>query len=192
MSVERAGKGESRWHSMNLRFGGDAFEKFENRIEALDVADLQHAILLLRQLAQFGGLRGIVGHRLFDQHVFALREQGLGDFKMRGGGRDDVQRVAGGGGFGDGSEHAQLVFLRDFAGGFGVRVENAGEFHLSGGVEFGINAGVMLAERAGAQDGDFDFCHARSLPEANPSGKSLHRHQERQPPASRKSSMIRT
>ena len=83
---------------------------------------------------------------------------------MRGGGRDDVQRVAGGGGLGDGSEDAQLVFLGDFAGGFGVRVVNAGEFHLAGGVEFGINAGVMLAERAGAEDGDFDFCHARSLP----------------------------
>ena len=43
MSVERAGKGESRWHSMNLRFGGGVFEKFENRIEPLDVADLQDA-----------------------------------------------------------------------------------------------------------------------------------------------------
>ena len=49
----------------------------------------------------------------------------------------------------------RVVFLGDFAGGFGVRVENAGEFHLAGGGEFGINAGVMLAERAGAEDGDF-------------------------------------
>jgi hypothetical protein len=57
-----------------------------------------------------------------------------------------------------------LVFLGDFAGGFGVRVVNAGEFNLSGGGEFGVNARVMLAERAGAEDGDFDFCHARSLP----------------------------
>ena len=43
-------------------------------------------------------------------------------------------------------------------------VVNAGEFHQAGGVEFGIDAGVMLAERAGAENGDFDFCHARSLP----------------------------
>jgi len=83
---------------------------------------------------------------------------------MRGGGRGDVQRIAGGGGFGDGREDVQLVFLRDFARRFRVRVVNAGEFNRPGSVEFGIDAGVMLTERAGAEDGDFDFCHARSLP----------------------------
>ena len=107
--------------------GGDVLEKFENGIESLDVADLQDAIFLLRQFAQFGGLLGTVGHRFFDEDMFALREQLFGDVEMGGGGRDDVQRVAGGGGFGDGGEDAQLVFLRDFAGGFGVRVVNAGE-----------------------------------------------------------------
>jgi hypothetical protein len=35
-------------------------------------------------------------------------------------------------------------------------------------VEFGVNAGVMLTERAGAEDGDFYFCHARSLPVKSP------------------------
>ena len=48
------------------------FEIFENGIEPLDVADLQDAILLLRELDQFGGLRGVVGHRFLDQDVFAL------------------------------------------------------------------------------------------------------------------------
>ena len=42
---------------------------------------------------EFGGLRGVVGHRFFDEDVFALREQLFGEFEMRGGGRDDVQRV---------------------------------------------------------------------------------------------------
>jgi len=79
------------------------------------VADLQDAIFLLGNLNQFGGLLGAVGHRLFDENVFALREQLFGDIKMRGGGRGDVQRVAGGGGLGDGSENVQMVFLRDFA-----------------------------------------------------------------------------
>jgi len=37
-------------------------------------------------------------------------------------------------------------------------------FRAVSACEFGINAGVMLAERAGAEDGDFDFFHARSLP----------------------------
>jgi hypothetical protein len=40
----------------------------------------------------------------------ALIQQFFGDFKMRGGGSDDVQRVAGGGGFGDGIENPGLVF----------------------------------------------------------------------------------
>jgi hypothetical protein len=66
-------------------------------------------------------------------------------------------------GFGDGRENVQFVFLGDFAGGFSVRVVNAGKFHFAGGVEFGVDARVMLTERAGAKDGDFDLCHARSV-----------------------------
>jgi hypothetical protein len=46
---------------------------------------------------------------------------------------------------------------RDFAGGFGARVEYAGEFNQTGGGEFGVNADVVLAERPGAEDGDFDL-----------------------------------
>ena len=69
-----------------------------------------------------------------------------------------------GSGLGDGGKDLELVFRGDGAGGFGVRVVNAGEFDVAGGVEFGINAGVMLTERAGAENGDFDFCHAQSLP----------------------------
>ena len=76
---------------------------------------------------------------------------------MRCGGCDNVQRVAGGGGFSDGREDAQLVFLRDLARSFRVGVENAGEFHLSGSVEFRINTGVMLSERTSAENGDFNF-----------------------------------
>jgi hypothetical protein len=128
------------------------------------VADLQDAILLLRDLNQFGGLRGIVGHRFFDEDVFALREQLFRNFKMRGGGRDDVERVAGGGGLGDGIKNVRVVPGGDFAAGVGIRVEHAGEFHQTGGGELGVNADVVLAERAGAKNGDFDFCcHAGSL-----------------------------
>ena len=137
--------------------GAAVWRIFENGIEPLDVADLQDAIVLLRDLDQLGGLRGILGHRLFDEDVFALREQRFGDFKMRDGGGDDVQRVAGGGGFGDGIEDARIVLRGDFAGRVGVGVVNAGEFDLSGGGEFGVDANVILAERAGAEDGDFDF-----------------------------------
>ena len=164
MSVERAGIGRKAVALDEFGLGGHGLEEFENGVEAFDVADLQHTVFLARQHAQLRRLRGIVGHGLFDQHMFAPAEQVAGDFKMRGGGGRDVEGVAGGGGFGDGAKDLELVFLGDFAGRLGVRVENAGEFHLAGGVEFGINARVVLAEGAGPQHGDFDFCHARSLP----------------------------
>ena len=83
--------------------------------------------------------------------MLALREQGFGEVKMGGGGGDDAQGVAGGGGFGQGGENARAVFCGDFAGGFGGGVIDAGELHLAGGGEFGIDAGVFLAERTDAQ-----------------------------------------
>ena len=49
------------------------------------------------------------------------------------------------------------MFLGDFARGLRVRVKNAGEFHDARRVQFGINPRVMLAERTGAENGDFDF-----------------------------------
>jgi hypothetical protein len=146
------------------RFGRGGFQIMKNGIEPLDVADLQDAVFLLRNLNQLGGLRGIVGHRLFDQDVPALLEQLFRDLKMSRGGRDNVERVAGSGGFGDGIENVRVVPGRDFAGSIRIRVENAGEFHQTGGGEFGVNADVILTERAGAKNGDFDFCcHAGSL-----------------------------
>ena len=158
-----------------LGFGRSGLEKFENGIEPLDVADLQDEIFLLRQFAQLGGLGGTIGHRLFDEDVFAGGEQLFGEVKMRRRGRGDVQRIAGSRSFGDGIEDVQLVFCGDGARGFGVRIVNAGEFNGPSGVEFGVNAGVMLTERPGAENGDFDLCHARSLPEVGLGGKSLHR-----------------
>ena len=121
------------------------------------MADLEDAIIFLRDLNQLGGLRGVVGHRFFDEDVLALRKQLFGDVEMRRGGRDDVQRVAGGSGFGDGIENFRAMFGGDFAGGVGIGVENSGEFDVSGGGEFGVDANVMLSERAGSQNGDFDL-----------------------------------
>ena len=60
------------------RVSGHAFEILENGIEPLDVTDLQDALALLRQFHQFGGLRGVVGHRLLHQHVLALLQQRFG------------------------------------------------------------------------------------------------------------------
>jgi hypothetical protein len=140
-----------------LRLGRDAFNKFENGIEPLDVADLQNQIFFLREFAKFGGLRGIIGHRFFDKDVFAAREQSFCDFKMRGRRRDDVQRVGIFGGFSNGIKIFYVVLRGKFFCGFGVRVENSREFYVAGFFQFGINACVMLAERTGAEHGNTDF-----------------------------------
>ena len=75
---------------------------------------------------------------------------------MGGGGGDDVEGVGTGGGFGGGVKDADVVPDGDFGRGVGVGVKHAGEFDLAGGGEFGVDANVLLAERAGAEHGDFD------------------------------------
>jgi len=78
------------------------------------------------RVAQLGGLLGTVGHRLFDEDVFALLQQQFGEIKMRGRGCDNVQRVGGRSGFRDGVENARIVFGGDFARSVGLGVEDAG------------------------------------------------------------------
>ena len=118
---------------MNRGWVATRFKVFEDGIEPFDVADLQNTIFLMRQLHQFRSLGGIFGHGFFDQDMPALREQGLGQFKMRGGGGDNIQRVAGRTGLGDGIEDAYFVFGGNFTGGVSLGVENTGELHLAGG-----------------------------------------------------------
>ncbi len=77
------------------RVGGHAFQVGEDGIEPFDVADLQHAAVLLRELDQFGRLGSVIGHRLLDQHVPPLLEQRLGQVEVRRGGRNDVHGVTG-------------------------------------------------------------------------------------------------
>ena len=121
------------------------------------MADLQDAVFPLGELDEFRRLRGVVGHRFFHEHVFALREQGFGQFKMGDGRGDDVERVGIGSGFGGGFKDACLVPGGDSSGGIGVGVKNAGEFDVTGGGQFGIDADVFLAERTGAQNSDLDL-----------------------------------
>src|SRR5262245_46322194 len=99
------------------RLRGNSLEVFENRIEALDVSDLKDAVVLGGKLDQFGSLRGVIGHRFFEQQMFALLQQRFGDFEMRGGGGNDVESVTGLGGLGDGTESANPVFVGELAGG---------------------------------------------------------------------------
>ena len=51
------------------RFRRGFLKKLEDRIEPLDVADLQDEIFLFGEFAQLGGLRGIVGDGFLDENV---------------------------------------------------------------------------------------------------------------------------
>ena len=143
-----------------------------NGIEPLDVADLENAAVLPGELNEFASLFGVVGHRLLDEDVLALKQELLREIEVRDGGRDDAEGVRCSGGFGDGSEGARAEFLGDTAGGLGGDIEEAGELYKSGLRQFAVDAGVFLAERAGAKDGDAKFmggwfrgvCHGRRLP----------------------------
>ncbi len=157
MSVLRAGNGERRWHSINFGSVATVWRKLKTGLNRSTWPTCRTQFFCCASLNQFGGLLGAVGHRLFDQNVFALLQQQFGEFKMRGGGCDNVQRVGGGSGLGDGVENAHIMFGGDFARGVGLDVEDAGEFHLAGCGEFSVNADVVLSQRPGAENGDFDL-----------------------------------
>ena len=53
-------------------------------VKAFDMTNLQHTVVPLGQAHQLGRLVEVVGHRLFDQQVFALLQQRLGQAMMRG------------------------------------------------------------------------------------------------------------
>jgi len=138
-------------------FGGDGFEVFEDGIEAFDVADLEDEIFFLGEADEFGGLVGVVGHRFFDEDVLAGFEEFLRDVEMGGGGSDDAGGVAVGNRFVGAREGSGVMFVGDFFGGLGVDVENAGELDFAGGGEFGVEAGVFLAEGTCSENCDADW-----------------------------------
>jgi len=138
------------------RFTSHGFEVFEDRVESLDMTNLQNTIFLARKQDEFGGLGGIVGHGFFDKHMLAQSQDDFGEVKMSGGGCDQTKGVAGGGGFSNGTEDVDAVFRCDLRGGIGPGVVDAGKFHMPGAGEVGINAYVFLAVETGSDDGDFE------------------------------------
>ena len=135
----------------------DGFKVVEDGIEPLDVADLQDAILLPGQLDEFGRLRGVVGHRLFDEHVFALLEQRPGEVKMRDRGRDNAQRRRWRRPASATEPNTRaLSFLAAICCAVSASASKmpANSTCPARG-QIRVNARVFLAERAGAQHGDF-------------------------------------
>src|ERR1035441_7153708 len=167
MSVERAGNGDRRWHSMNFGSVATVWRNVKTGLNRSTWPTCRtrfffcassHNSAACSELSVIGFSTRtclpcasnclamskcvVVGVTMFSASLAAaasamevktcslcfsailravsLREQLFSDVEMRGRWRDDVQRIARGGGLGDGGEDMQLVFLRDFAGGFDV------------------------------------------------------------------------
>ena len=78
--------------------------------------------------------------------MFALREERFGELVMRRGRRGDAERVARVGRLGQGIESAHAIFRRNPSRRFHNHVANAGKFNTPDRGQFGVNAGVFLAE----------------------------------------------
>jgi hypothetical protein len=76
---------------------------------------------------------------------------------MRRGGCGDIQRIGILRGLGNGTENFCTVFAADFIRQVNVCVIDPGELDLPGFFQFRIDARMMLAVHADAQDGDTDF-----------------------------------
>ena len=145
------------------RRGGHRFEVFEDRIESFDVAHLEQGAVLLGKLDQVRRLSGVVGHGLFEEQMPASLEQQTGQFIMGRRRRHDAQGIAFGRCFRNGSERPHAIFIGDLPRGLRGQVINAGELDEPRGRKFGVNAGMFLAQRTGAEHSDFDSGTGRCL-----------------------------
>ena len=138
-----------------FRLQRQPLHRLEGRVEAFDVADLQHQSAPLGQRDELIGLGGIDGQRLLDQHGDAARQEIGGDGVMgegRGGDHGRVHQrhegqVAGVG--------PRVAAEGDGLGLGGVRVGDADQLHVG---QRGQDAGVFLAQVA-----DADHPHPQTL-----------------------------
>ena len=145
--------------------GGHLFEIVEHGVEPFYMADLEDEVLGAGEVDEHGGLIGVIGHGLFDEHMFALAEEGGGDVEMRDGGRDDAEGFGGGGSFFERTKDWDMKLIGDFACGFGGVVVDADEIDLAALSQLGIDTRVLFSERASSDDGDLWFHdHAGSVP----------------------------
>ena len=128
------------------RVGGHLLQVAEDRVEPLDVPDLQHRTAALRQGDQTCGLSRVVGHRLLDEDVLSKAEQLLGEREVRRGRRDHAQRVARRRGLGHAGEGADAVLRRMRARCAGIDIEHADELREPRFRELRIDPGMLLAE----------------------------------------------
>ncbi len=131
-----------------------ALDRLDRRVEALDMADHQHALIRLGRVDH----RLSIGHRsrdrLLDQHMNAGVQQGhaqLGVIAVR---RGDDGGVQPGGDEGLGGRHGGRPIGGGHAlGRHGVRIKDGGQLHIA---QLGQNASVVAAHDASARDADLE------------------------------------
>ena len=134
------------------------FERAQDRIEALDVTDLQNELPLRGQLRQLAGLRRVFRDRFFDQQMFPLLQKRLRDREMRIGGRRDRGGVDQVGKFVERIRRPNLVLLCHLRGDRGIGVVDGGEI---GRVRLGVKPGMIFPDVADADDSDSQIFHGR-------------------------------
>ena len=135
------------------------------RIEALEVADLQHELLRVGQRNQFVGLRDGDGDRLFRQHMHAGSEAVARHGVMCFGGAGDRDQID----FWVGSEQLAVTgesghakFFRHAVRGLRVGIDHADQFDAGiRRAERGIFLGMKAAEIADADDGGTEWSRHR-------------------------------
>jgi len=149
-----------RRKSMGLdetRLSGDGLHVAEGGVESFDVADLENQAILLSKVDQFGGLKGSLGHRFFDEDMFAGGKERFADLEMSVGWGDYAESIRGLGGGLNGWESDGAALVGDFLRDRVVGIENAREKKCAslGAGEFSVNARVLFPERPGS-----DHCHS--------------------------------
>src|SRR4051812_37090955 len=135
----------------------NALQVLEDRIESLDMADLQQSGIVLRQPHEFLRFGSVVGHWFFHEHMLALGEELAGDLEMGVGRGDDTERLSRGYGLGHRRENSGSMTLRDFFRGLDGYIKNADQFDAAAPGQVRIDARMLLSERTGAEHRDLDL-----------------------------------
>ncbi len=139
-----------------LGAGELGFEGAQGGVEAFDVADLEDEFLFLGDANQFAGLGGVVGNRFFDEEMAAFIKKQGADLVVGAGRGGDGDGFALFSGLFDGGELFDVVLGGDAGPDVGILVVDADEFGIG---DLGIDAGVLAADMAHADDSDFQFAH---------------------------------
>ena len=137
------------------RVGGHAFQVFEDGVEPLDVADLQDAMLLLRQLDQFAR----PGRRYRSSAFPPARACPAGAAILASSkwvvvGVTMLTASLAAAASATEPKARTRYFSANLARGFGRDIIHPDKLHLARRRQLGINPHVLFAQRAGAEHGD--------------------------------------